>query len=208
LWLRGTLPNDLGTHSGALAENPPWFRFGGLILASAQWESGSFGTDASGGMFTSVPTLRRMAFAVVCLDQSIPFHFKSGVKGALPGPVQTVPSGGLYVVLIVVRSGITNRSSLVYTKSEVNLKLYTKGRDNGVGSVNSDLWIGSCHNIDANSLSSQLQFVPRHPDDEKKRAKGYTACEYAVHNNIVADHVAEVTARQTCLPPSITAKVH
>ena len=112
-----------------------------------------------------------MAFAEVCLDPAIPFDLKFGVKGALPGPVQTVPRGELYAILIVVRNGITNGSFLVYTDSEVNLKLYTKGRDNCLGSVNSDLWTKIFHNIDTKSHSLQLQFVPSHLDDEKNVQK-------------------------------------
>ena len=61
--------------------------------------------------------------------------------------------------------------------------------------------------IDAKALTLVLEFVPSHLDDEKKRSKGYATCDYAVHNNMVADYVAELTAKQVCLLPSITAKV-
>ena len=52
------------------------------------------------------PTLRRMAFAVVCLSPAIPFAFQFGVKGALPGLVQTVPRGELFAIFQVVDNGI------------------------------------------------------------------------------------------------------
>ena len=49
--------------------------------------------------------------------------------------------------------------------------------------------------------------MPSHLDDEKKRAKGYTTYDFAVHNNMVAGHVAEITANQICLPPRVTCKI-
>ena len=57
LWLRRILPNALGEHSGKALDHPPLFSFGDLALANVPWQYGSYGTDASGGMFSSVPAL-------------------------------------------------------------------------------------------------------------------------------------------------------
>ena len=113
----------------------------------------------------------------------------------------------MFAISQVVDNGIQPRKFLVYTDSEVNIKPYAKGRDKRLSSVDDDLWTNIFNLIDAKSLSLELQFVPSHLDDAKKREKGYTTCDFAVHNNIVADHVAETTAEQVCLPPGITAKV-
>ena len=127
--------------SGNEVDNPPLFRFGRQVLVNSPWQLGCFGIGASGGMFSSVPTLRRMAFAVARHSPTVRFDLQFGVKGALPGPIQTAPRVEFYVIFQVVQNGSQGGRCLVYSDSEVDKKLHSKGRDKCLGSVKCDLRI-------------------------------------------------------------------
>ncbi len=61
------------------------------------WGSGTYYGDASGGMYTSVPSLRRVGVGVGCVSELGTLRF--GVNTRLPGPLQTVPRGELFAIL-------------------------------------------------------------------------------------------------------------
>ena len=79
------------------------------------WRPGVFGSDASGGKFSSIPSLRKCGVGIVQVSQSLELQLAVGLP--LPGSVQTIPRAELYAITYVARH-VMYGSILVHTDSE------------------------------------------------------------------------------------------
>ena len=98
LWLRGILPAKYTILSEQY--KPPdlmSLSFTNRISDPIVWGSGTYYGDASGGIFSSLPVLRRVGVGVARM--STDNLLEIGVHTRLPGPIQTVPRGELFAVL-------------------------------------------------------------------------------------------------------------
>ena len=66
LWLRGLLPQQLVPCASAPVATFPTF-VSGPQCPSGSWPAGYYGTDASGGVFSSIPQLRRVGVGIASL---------------------------------------------------------------------------------------------------------------------------------------------
>ncbi len=64
-----------------------------------------------------------------------------GAWGPLPGELQTVPRGELYIIIIVLERTVPHLSLTVVSDSQVNVKLYLKGPAATANAANHDLWV-------------------------------------------------------------------
>ena len=90
------------------------------------WPSGSYFGDASGGLYTAYPTLRRVGVGLAMYRESqrrpdFKMHYP------LPGQVQTVPRGETHVVLIVTYMLEPDAVAIQYTDNTKFLTYITKG---------------------------------------------------------------------------------
>jgi len=137
LWLRGILPQH---YTEIKPEHLPTHE---LIVHSINQEeinygSGTFYGDASGGKYTRHPGIRRVGCGICQIDfQGIQIW---GQSFNLPGEIQTVPRGELYVLQYLVEQA-SHHSHIEYvTDSKVNADLYNKGFDRATASSNCDLF--------------------------------------------------------------------
>ena len=125
LWIRGILPSSLAATSSAPQDNVPLYAIGPLPLTES-WPSGFEGCDASGGIHTSIPSIRRVGFGICKLDLTPPHSLLAGCWSMLPGHVQTVPRGELFAILTILRHAELGGHYHVFSDSLVNIDLYHK----------------------------------------------------------------------------------
>ena len=137
LWLRGILPEH---YTKIEPEHQPTTE---LIVHSinreeVNYSSGTFYGDASGGKFTKYPGIRRIGCGICQIDPQGTQIW--GQSFNLPGEIQTVPRGELYVLQYLVEQA-THHSHIEYvTDSKVNADLFNKGFDRATTSSNCDLF--------------------------------------------------------------------
>ena len=102
LWLQGLVPACLTALPDEVYVNESQC----ICTATGLWESSQsldvsqfyFGTDGSGGPFSSEPRLRLCAWSVVAIRRVAPFDVQATLGGPLPGYEQTVPRAEAHAI--------------------------------------------------------------------------------------------------------------
>ena len=213
LWLRGLLPQQLVPCASAPVATFPTF-VSGPQCPSGSWPAGYYGTDASGGVFSSISQLRRVGVGIASLfvshshgTEEVEYAF--GAWSALVGEVQTIPRGELYALVVLVRNVEHSAWLHVFSDSKVNIDLYHKGKSICVASPNGDLFEELFGLISSKHLQFVLEFVPSHLHDKPNKHLVQTcwSCPLAVIANTCADTIAEHAAERVCVPPSSSTPI-
>jgi hypothetical protein len=148
LWLRGILPASLLLNFPIPQpiQTTQISIFDPCGLTNAGWPSGTYGTDASGGAFSSIPEIRRCGCGIVTMtpanDDSDKFDLEWAASFPLEGEIQTVPRAELFAILILLQNLQHQASVIIVSDSLVNIQLYYKGKAHALASTNGDLWVG------------------------------------------------------------------
>ena len=138
------------------------------------WPCGHYFGDAGGGLYTAIPTLRRVGVGLAMFADSARYpQFR--LHYPLPGQVQTVPRGETHVVLTVTHMLIYNATAVQYTDNYQVYSTYIKGEQAALASANRDLWVQIFNNIRRKHLRLELKWLPSHlsegPEERAKRKK-------------------------------------
>ena len=216
LWLRGLLPKQLvnintpfpSEHEckPVFVGNPP----------PATWPSGRYHTDAGGGIYSSLPLLRRCGVGIVylCQDElafrpeTIGAHlFVWGAHAIMEGSIHTVPRAELYAIMLVVIHAIG--AIVVVTDSLVNVDIFLAGRAKCFQASNADLWKRIFARIDAGEVTLELQWSKGHADDLDTYVR-YKVTPLNMFGNICADRLANIAAEsaQVSMQDAMNLKWH
>ena len=105
------------------------------------WENfnqGTFYGDASGGIFSSMPRIRRIGCGIIQIDGTGELVW--GQHFNLPGNIQTVPRGELYVLLYLVERLEPFAHVTYVTDNQKMSETYNKGKGAALKSTNCDLF--------------------------------------------------------------------
>ena len=198
LWLRGLLPahytrvepeylprNDIRVVSTNI-ERIDWVSF----------KTGTFYGDASGGMFSSMPRIRRIGCGIIQISNDGQLIW--GQHFNLPGKIQTVPRGELFVLLYLAER-LEPFSVITYvTDNQKVSDKFNEGRDAALQSTNCDLFKQLFNLIQAHNLSVTVRWMPCHlkPDDRRPEA----VTEPDVIGNAFAEAQAGEAAKQHAVP--------
>ena len=80
-----------------------------------QLQSGTYFTDASGGLDHDIPQLRRCGIGICASPSLHPPQAPDGLHYPLPGEVQTVPRGEMHAIVTVARLAALEADILVYS---------------------------------------------------------------------------------------------
>ena len=141
LWLRGLLPSH---HTEIAPQYHPNPEVKPIITNAESIDQKSqnmmtivFYGDASGGLFSSIPRIRRIGCGLIQIDNEgnriWTHHFN------LPGPFQTVPRGELYVLLYLVHR-LEPGSKVTYVTDNQKVRdIFVQGKAVALKSTNCDL---------------------------------------------------------------------
>jgi len=195
LWLRGILPASLLL---TYLIPPPIAKteistFDPLGLTDGMWPSGTYGTDASGGAFSSIPEIRRCGCGIVTMvpGNDDNFDLEWGASFPLEGDIQTVPRAELFTILTLLQNLQHKATVIIVSDSLVNIELFYKGKAHALGSTNGDLWVGVFHEILTKELTVTIKWVQGHLDT-KNGKKWFPPLWRAL--SIGADHFADLAA--------------
>ena len=205
LWFRGLLPAALITTSSAPLATYPNFIVGPHIPVGL-WPGGFYGTDCSGGIHSSVPSLRRVGIGICCLDPSPPHAFQFGLWTALCGEIQTTPRGELYAFVVLLNNAMCNQVFHVFSDSLINVNNYFKGVKHCKTVPNGDLWDELFGLLALKKCSLVLEYVPSHVFTNVKKTHIMTS-EFAIFNNTCADALAEYAASRVEVDPGTAAPI-
>ena len=120
----------------------------------------------------------------------------------LPGPVQTVARGELYV-LVFLAQRLDPLASVTYVTDNQNVyKTYYKGKTAALKSTNCDLFRLLFEQIEKHSLTIHVRWMPSHLKPEDPRPVGVS--ERDVAGNSLADHYAGVAATRLKVPLNVS----
>ena len=209
LWFRGLLPTKCVTpRVTPLLEHP--IICIGLQKPTHTWPPGQYGTDASGGSHSSIPSLRRVGIGICSLSPQAPFSFQLGVWTALCGDIQTIPRGELYCFVLLAMHAQQDGKYLIYSDSIINIDYYRNGYMHCCRQPNGDLWAQLFSLTRERNLELELVYVPSHIFDKPwLHNSDDSSSEFAILNNTCADALAGYAAgRLECPPSEVTPVVH
>ena len=164
---------------------------------------GVFYGDASGGIFTSYPTIRRIGCGVVQIkpDGSLLWALNFN----LPGWVQTVPRGELYVLVFVVQR-LRPRSVITYVTDNLDVyRMFNKGEQSALKSSNCDLFKLVFSEIRLHHLDVTVRWMPSHLKPGDPRPVGVS--ELDIVANDLADEQAKAAAKRVEVPLNTSTPV-
>ena len=204
LWLRGLLPASM------LAIPDMYSPIDKLdITYVAGWQpgislpTGTYFTDASGGLDHDVPSLRRCGVGICASPPLNPIGAPGGLHYPLPGEVQTVPRGELHAIVTLADIAVEGASILVYSD---NLQVVKACQGKGPHKpLNSDLLDQLRSHIKNKNLVFQVEWIKSHlsPWQEDSWPTGVTKLQ--VVGNYYADRYAGEAANKHKLPADISA---
>ena len=206
LWLRGLLPNSLLVTDSVPLAQFPLFIVGPSPPAAEGWPGGYYGTDASGGTYSSIPQLRRVGVGVCKLSTVFPHPFEFGAWSALCGDIQTIPRGELFCFVLLLRNAMFNQHFHVFSDSKVNIANFNKGSKHCKHVPNGDLWTELFSLLDSKKCSLVLEFVPSHIFEKNKKSVASTSV-FAILNNTAADRLAEFAAGRVEVAPGYATPI-
>ena len=166
------------------------------------WPSAQYYGDASGGKFTSIPSLRRVAVGVAAYNDDNELQF--GVQASPCGPVQSVARGEAYALLLVVTKVELNAYVTFFTDCYSVLTTYNKGVGQAQHSLNFDVWFTIFAAIKARGITLLLLWMPSHLDaPDNKKLKPDWVQEHHIAGNREADKLAGTGADYISLPSEI-----
>ena len=136
MWLRGILPaSKTQIPQNALPPDGITIRY---VSPPYVYGSGKYYGDASGGCFSSVPSLRRCGCAVVQIDEE--GELIHSAYFPLPGHIQTVPRAELFCLVWLVQNAEQLADLHYVTDNDGLYKCFNKGPAAGAVSSNADLY--------------------------------------------------------------------
>ena len=182
------------------------------------WPGGYYFGDASGGLYTALPTLRRVGVGVAMYKDHARYpDFK--MHYPLPGLVQTVPRGETHVVLLVTNMLEEGAEATQYTDNYQVYRVFVQGEKVALASANRDLWMQIFNNIRRKRLRFELKWFPSHlsegPEERAKRKQKVKnpipipewVNDWHMRGNDVADSLAAEAAMSCQLDSEITKPV-
>ena len=202
LWLRGILPEnftrfsdddsprlDVITHQ----TNP----------MNESWNSGVYYGDASGGRFSSFPQLRRIGCGLVQVDVAGSLIW--GRRFNLPGPVQTVPRGELFVLLYLLEK-VEALSNITYVTDNKKVKdKFCEGEESALKSTNCDLFKEVFQHIHSKQLQVTVRWMPSHLNEREEQRFPLGITRTDILANALADREAGEAARSHEISQNIAA---
>ncbi len=139
MWLRGILPAKFTTIQQYFKPTD-LLKIDYINKTHSQicWSSGTYYGDASGGPFSAHATIRRIGCGLAKVGPLGKLMF--GAKSNLPGDIQTVPRGELFVLLLLV--GLCEPLAEIdyVTDNEGLFKAYQQGPKFALSTANCDLY--------------------------------------------------------------------
>ena len=203
LWLRGLLPSHF------TQIEPEFLPREDLFVVSTNpdkiiWEDmkhGTFYGDASGGIFSSMPRIRRIGCGIVQIDHTGELIW--GQHFNLPGTIQTVPRGELFALLYLVERLEPFANVTYVTDNEKVSEIYNNGKEAALKSTNCDLFKDIFRLIECNFLKIQVRWMPSHLDDEDERLEGVSLID--IKGNRHADVQAGKAAHYHAVPVNVSS---
>ena len=200
LWLRGLLP------SSAVVVNTPFLENEQLFYVArdseGSWPGGIYHSDASGGVNSSIPVIRRCGVGVAFVAQDDNAyvhgikaeHFLWGVYAALTGKVHTIVRAELYAMVVIARHVEDNATVTIVSDSKVNVDHFHLGRQHCATASHSDLWYEFWQLIGEKGLAMDMQWTKSHVTPEL--LVRYNISSRHLFGNICADKLADMGASQ------------
>ena len=169
LWLRGILPVKYIPNSCEDCPNEytvTWVDEDNDISQAKSITSGIYYGDASGGENTSYPEIRRVGCAFVKINDEGDLVY--GAHFPLPGPIQTVPRGELFVVLELVKHAFDGTDITYYTDNEWVFKTFNRGPKYACQCNNADLFYTLFKSTCDKAIRLVIKWMPSHLEEGKK----------------------------------------
>ncbi len=205
MWLRGILPAKF-TYIDPLY-NPTQYlkmKYTNKTDTDIVWGSGTYYGDSSGGLFTAHTALRRVGCGLAKVDHNGSLLF--GARCNLPGEVQTVPRGELFILVVLVGLAAPLSEIDYVTDNEGLYKLFNAGPKVAFLSSNCDLYKILFDVIYKNMLLVSVRWMPSHLLE--KPDKGVYSCmsNLDILGNARADTLAGEAAAEAQLPKYVTTE--
>lgn len=189
LWLRGILPQTYIKGCGVRTRDTDFY---GHVQQDSGLPSGIYGTDASGGQYSSVPELRRIGCSIVLVHNHT-LELEFGASFPLEGECQTVPRGELFAMVYLARMLSPGTTAHVYSDSEINVNLLNGCKYKAQVSINGDLFRELFDIIQNKKLVFTASWVQGHLDT-KPMKQGYNFSDHEFASNFFADKLADIAA--------------
>jgi len=198
LWLRGILPSKYTFIDPIYApsdnENIVYNNENNI-----DWKNMVYYGDASGGVYTQYPALRRIGVGLVAYKDS---NFQFGVHTNLPGQVQTVGRGECYALFILVRS-LPNLADCEFVTDNFNVfKNFNGGPSHAVNCSDCDLYDKIFKIIQTKQIHLSVRWIPSHLKDGIK-VRPDNVSDLDIEANDKADELAGEAAARCTIPQSI-----
>ena len=206
LWLRGLLPSSriVVPRSFSPVVSTQYTYIGGWN-SHTQLQSGTYFTDASGGLDHDIPQLRRCGIGICASPSLHPPQAPDGLHYPLPGEVQTVPRGELHAIVTVARLAALEADILVYSD---NLQVVRHCQGEGISqSLNHDLLEDLSILIKEKRLTFKVVWIKSHLPLWQPDQWPPEVTNLQVFGNHYADKYAGEAARKYTLPADITSPI-
>ena len=208
LWLRGLFPKERVVVKGCEPSEFVCHAISGPSQPEAglsKWGSGVYFGDASGGVYTSYPTLRRVGVGIACFDEE-DGAFQFEVRYPLPGEVQTVPRGETHVLVFLTSMLRENADVTLYTDNKPVHDIYNMGKETAFLQNNRDLWSEIFRQIGDKSIELKVFWIPSHMDSADKKLKlekPRWMTQWHINGNNKADSLSLDAARVNQVPAEL-----
>ena len=142
-------------------------------------DSGTYYGDASGGEYSSYPEVRRVGCGFAFIDEEGELLF--GAHFPLPGAVQTVPRGGLFTLVQLMRQALP-MSEIVYVIDNKGVfDNFNKGPKHACRCTNADLYHELFLLTIKKAIRLTLKWMPSHLDTDDRAKQRSTAMAEGSH---------------------------
>jgi len=199
LWLRGILPDHFTQVEKA---HEPSIMLSITIVSPENviWNSGTYYGDASGGIHTQYPKLRRVGVGLARINPDNTLSF--AIHSNLPGAVQTVGRGETFSLVLLMREIVVGAQVDFVTDNENVSKTFNAGHSHSLSSCNCDLFDEIFKLMVSKSIRLNVRWMPSHVADPSLLPLGVSISDW--EGNKFADKYAGVAAAAVQLPPAIT----
>ena len=160
-WLRGIVPAAWANVASPYPLEEEW-EFDG----AHRWDREIYWSDASGGVYSSYPTLRRCGVGIAYVDND--GEYVGGEFGVLPGKRHTAPRAELFAIYVIIRDHDDSGNVLIVSDSLINVDIFNLGpAAYNSQRANSDLWSRIWRRCSERKHRASVKWTKGHVDDEE-----------------------------------------
>jgi len=197
-WLRGLFPCNYVKISSPVPAADDLVFYGDDL---PDWAGGTYYSDGSGGVFGSVPMLRRVGLGIAKLRPGLPLCLSWGATGCVPNSAQTVPRAELLAVVRILQNVAHEADLDIVSDSLITVAGYNRTGERQ--RANEDLWLLADELLSARRAagsSTVVRWIKAHA----------AAADIAVHGllprDVAGNYAADVLANKAAAAVQVWAQ--